>query len=195
MTVENVIQIHPKKIFADDIFTQSRVFLVQIGHRLDIDLYGFYLSSLGHKILREHAHTRSDFQNGDSGASINGVCNAASYVLVDQKMLTEILLGLDWFHRIVLFFRAKVVRFGERTKESTKKRTILKHCLSTVRLFIFNEREVVYDFRSFDFTFCYPVNSIYKPSRLTSDRGRSSCWEPMLRPKLLLQLLRFQILP
>ena len=71
---------------------------------VDFDGFEFALF-LGEK-LREDAHSGTDFEDGNVGANIDGVGDAAGDVEVAEKVLTEIFLGFHQFHgcKITIFF-------------------------------------------------------------------------------------------
>ncbi len=71
-----------------------------------IDFDGFEFALFLGKKLRENAHSRSDFEDGNVGTSIDGVGDAAGDVEVAEEVLTEVFLGFHQFHgcKITIFF-------------------------------------------------------------------------------------------
>ena len=63
---------------------------------VDFDGFEFALF-LGEK-LRENAHSRADFEDGNVGTGIDRVGDAAGNVEVAEEMLTEVFLGFHEFH-------------------------------------------------------------------------------------------------
>lgn len=72
--------------------------LAQIGDGLAVDFNSTYLARLCNEILREDAHARADFENGDVGTSIDGIGDAAGYGKVSQEVLAKLFLRLYLLH-------------------------------------------------------------------------------------------------
>ena len=73
--------------------------LLQIGHRLTIDLDHFQRTRLLDQILRHHTHTWPYLENRQFGKGfIHGVGNAPGDIKVSQEVLAEIFLGSYLFH-------------------------------------------------------------------------------------------------
>ena len=71
---------------------------MEIGDGLAIDFNSTYLTRLRDEILREDAHARADFENGDVGTGIDGVGDAAGYGKVSQEVLAKLFLRLYLLH-------------------------------------------------------------------------------------------------
>ena len=68
---------------------------MQIGHTFPVYLHRLHFAGFRHKILCEHSHPRSDFQDGQAGTGIHRVGDAPGDVQIGQEVLTEILFRLD----------------------------------------------------------------------------------------------------
>jgi hypothetical protein len=72
--------------------------LAGIGDGLTVDFYGTDGARLLEEELREDAHTRADFENGDVGTGIDGVGDAAGNGKVSQEVLAKLFLRLYLLH-------------------------------------------------------------------------------------------------
>lgn len=61
---------------------------MEVGHRIKINLDHFEGTLLGDDVLSQHTHARTHFEDGNVGASINGVCYSLRYTEVGKEMLT-----------------------------------------------------------------------------------------------------------
>ena len=61
---ENIVEIHAQEVFAQHVFCQKGEVLMQVFHRFGVYFHHAQWSFLGGKILGEHAHTWSHFENG-----------------------------------------------------------------------------------------------------------------------------------
>ena len=72
--------------------------LPQIGDGLAVDFYGTDGARLLEEELREDAHARANFENGDVGTGIDGIGDAAGYGKVSQEVLAKLFLRLYLLH-------------------------------------------------------------------------------------------------
>ena len=63
-----------------------------------VDFDGFEFALFLREKLRENAHSRADFEDGNVGTDIDRVGDAAGDVKVAEEMLTEVFLGFQEFH-------------------------------------------------------------------------------------------------
>ena len=77
--VEEGREVHAEEVVADDVVAQLREAVVEIGDALLVNLHGLDLAGLLDKILGEHTHAGTNLQDGNLGAGVHGVGDAAGY--------------------------------------------------------------------------------------------------------------------
>ena len=86
-----------------------------------VDFDGFEFALFLREKLRENAHSRADFEDGNVGTGIDGVGDAAGDVEVAEEVLTEVFLGFHQFHAAKL-----------RLNEQNAKEKQFSFCISLV---------------------------------------------------------------
>ena len=75
-----------------------------------VDFHSFEFALLLGEKLRENAHSRADFEDGNVGTGIDRVGDAAGDVQVAKKMLTEVFLGFHELHGCKIRQKKRCIR-------------------------------------------------------------------------------------
>ena len=95
LSVEQAFEVHLQEVVLDDVVLQFRIVVAQVGHRLVVHLHHLERAFLLQQELRQHAHARSHFQDGEAGTGVHGVGYVLRHLQVFQEMLAQELLWLD----------------------------------------------------------------------------------------------------
>ena len=98
LSAEHRAEVHAQEVVGDDMLAQTGETLVEVGHRLGVDLDDLQRAPLTVEKLGEHAHARPYLEHGQTGTGVDGVGDAAGYGQVGEEMLTEVLLRSYWLH-------------------------------------------------------------------------------------------------
>lgn len=72
--------------------------IFKVFYALAIDFHGFQLAVFLSEELREYAHSRPYFKDGDIGTGIDRVGDAAGNVQIAEEVLPEVFLRFYLFH-------------------------------------------------------------------------------------------------
>ena len=102
IAIEDVVQVHTQEVLPYDVLTKLRKLLVEVSHRLLVNLDGLDGAWLGDQKLRHHAHTRSDLEHRNVGTGIHRVGYGLSDAEVGEEVLAEVLLRPYGFYHSLL---------------------------------------------------------------------------------------------
>ena len=98
LTLEHFVEVHAQEVLSDDVLTQLGVGLIEVCHRLSVNLNGFDRAVFLDEILRQHAHSWPYLEHRNVGTCVYRVGYLPCYVEVDEEVLPQILFRCHTFH-------------------------------------------------------------------------------------------------